>query len=256
MHYWRRNPDSEKLIAELNLLQDGYFDEPLWVRKKELEKINLIRAQLGLILVDKDLNPTQPVVQEQTAVSEPKQTKIVDPHQEARAIYQTYLEKEEILNKHREYCRQVVRETQPRQGRTPIRPLATMGTGGGPLLCDHCQEPIPLEGGSFQGVSARNAWDRGARGYSYISGGVSFMEQTNGTLRVYHDYGKKCSRAAEQLDQLARKEAPKTSWSYATQQKVLAFLQEILPHEDHRWLLNKIRMSLYDYDPGIGINRP
>ena len=78
-------------------------------------------------------------------------------HSAARAIYQAYLQKVEELEVHRAYAERVAKATAG-GGQTPVRPLATMGTGGGPLLCDYCRKPIVLEGGAFHGVTADVAW--------------------------------------------------------------------------------------------------
>src|SRR5204863_4357056 len=123
---------------------------------------------------------------EEEAQPEPE---AVPDHTEAREIYQAYLKKREELEAHRVYAEQVAEATAG-HGQTPVRPLATMGTNGGPLLCDHCGKPIVLEGGSFHGITADVAWKQNPveNWVSWILGGMVVEIQTNGTLRIYHGY--------------------------------------------------------------------
>jgi hypothetical protein len=186
----------------------------------------------------------------------------VPDHTEARAIYQTYLKKVEELEAHRAYADRVARATGG-PGQTPVRPLATMGTGGGPLLCDHCRKPIVLEGGRFHGVPADVAWrQHGGDWNSWILGGMVVEIQANGTLRIYHGYpgrdNKQCCNVASREDKKAR-ETFESGERPQKQKQILAFLEDEfpdMPRDERLRLLSQIHDTLYSYDPGIGVNRP
>jgi hypothetical protein len=187
----------------------------------------------------------------------------VEDHTEAREIYQAYLKKIEVLEAHRAYADQVAEATAGR-GQTPVRPLATMGTNGGPLLCDHCGKPIVLEGGRFHGVAADVAWKKNPSDNwtSWILGGMVVEIQTNGTLRIYHGYpgrnDKHCCNVASREGEKARAAFDSSKRSEKTDM-LLAFLEHEFPDmagEEHLDLLNKILDTMYSYDPGLGINRP
>src|SRR5262249_13686548 len=146
-----------------------------------LREINHIRSQLGMPPVDARLNEIGAAVED-----EPKPgPEEVQDHTEAREIYQAYLKKIDELELHRAYAEQVANATAGR-GQTPVRPLATLGTNGGPLLCDHCGKPIVLEGGRFHGVAADAAWERNPSDdwTSWILGGMVVEIRCNGTLRI------------------------------------------------------------------------
>src|SRR5207302_10356306 len=195
-------------------------------------------------------------VDEEEAEPEPEE---VPDHTEARAIYQAYLKKREELEVHRAYAEQVVKATAGR-GQTPVRPLATMGTNGGPLLCDHCGKPIVLEGGRFHGVAADVAWktNPSKNRTSWILGGMVVDIQTNGTLRIYHGYpgrnDNQCCNVASR--ELKKAQAAFKSRAGAEQKtRLLAFLELELPdrtREERLDLLDKILDTMYEYDPGIG----
>ena len=112
---------------------------------------------------------------------------MTDNHAAAKAMYQDYLARAVVLERHRAYASEVAAATGG-TGQTPVHPLATMGKGGGPLLCDICRKPMILEGGSFNGVYADEAWRRSPKqGWlSWIAGGMVVRIETNGTLRIYH----------------------------------------------------------------------
>jgi hypothetical protein len=188
---------------------------------------------------------------------------VVPDHTEARAIYQAYLKRAEELEAHRAYAEQVVQATAG-HGQTPVRPLATMGTDGGPLLCDNCGKPIVLEGGRFHGKTADVAWKECPRGNwtSWILGGMVVELQTNGTLRIYHGYP---GRNADHCCNVASREHKKARAAYTSSKffekadMILAFLKHELAgmtSDEHLDLLNKILDIMYGYDPGFGINRP
>src|SRR5438477_12727377 len=114
---------------------------------------------------------------------------MTDKHAAAKAMYQDYLARSAVLERNRRYAADVAKATSG-SGQTPVEPLATMGKGGGPLLCDVCRKPMILEGGGYQGVHADEAWRRNPnKGWrSWISGGMVVRIETNGTLRIYHGY--------------------------------------------------------------------
>src|SRR5437764_4565682 len=164
---------SEDLLRKLQMLEEEYAAQPLVVQQADLREINHIRSQLGMPLVDARLNEIGAAEEgPQPGGAEPEPREVRD-HSEAREIYQAYLKKVRELEVHRAYAEQVARATAGR-GQTPVRPLATMGTGGGPLLCDHCGKPMVLEGGLFHGVAADAAWGRNpSDGWtSWILGGM------------------------------------------------------------------------------------
>jgi hypothetical protein len=255
---------SEDLLRKLRILEADYAGQPLIVQQVDLREINQIRSRLGMPLVDHQLNAIGAPQNE----SKPKPGKVRDhkvarDHTEAREIYQAHLKKVEELEVHRAYAERVVKATGG-PGPTPVRPLATMGTGGGPLLCDHCRKPIVLEGGAFHGVTADAAWKKDPHGNwtSWILGGMVVEIQTNGTLRIYHGYpghnNRHCCNVASREDKRAREEF-KSDMSPAKQNALLAFIEDAFPDltkDGHLNLLNEILDTMYSYDPGIGINRP
>lgn len=251
---------SDDFLRALRTLEADYPGQPLIAQREDLRAINGIRSQLGLPLVDARLKEIGVVAKE--AELEPKPVKVAD-HSEARAIYEAYLTKVEELNVHRAYADRVAKATGG-PGMTPVRPLATMGSGGGPLLCDHCNKPIVLEGDRYHGMNADVAWAKNPRDgwVSWILGGMVVEIALNGTLRIYHGYpgtgGKYCcnvaSRKAEKAE--ASFKSGKTPEKYNL---LLAFLLHKFPDmaEKARWsLLNEILNTMYAYDPGIGVNRP
>src|SRR6202453_5059753 len=178
---------SEDLLRKLQILEDDYAGQPLIVQRADLREINQIRSHLDMPLVDAHLNEIGTAAIEEEAKPEPK--KEAQDHTEAREIYQAYLKKIEELEVYPIYAEQVVQATAG-SGQTPVRPLATMGTNGGPLLCDHCGKPIVLEGGQFHGVAADAAWSQNPSDdwTSWILGGMVVEIETNGTLRISHGY--------------------------------------------------------------------
>ncbi|MCI0703452.1 MAG: hypothetical protein L0241_20425 [Planctomycetia bacterium] len=258
---------SEDLLRKLQMLEEDFAGQPLVVQQADLREINQLRSRLGMPLVDahlKEIGVAAAV--EEEAKPEPVE---VQDHTEAREIYQAYLKKIEELEVHQAYAEQVAKATSG-PGQTPVRPLATMGTNGGPLLCDHCGKPIVLEGGQFHGVTADVAWKQNPRGNwnSWIHGGMVVEIQTNGTLRIYHGYPgrdtKHCCNVASREDKKARDKFESSNGS-ETQNRILAFpmIRAFLEHEfpdrteeERLDLLNKILDTMYSYDPGIGVNRP
>jgi hypothetical protein len=173
------------------------------------------------------------------------------------------LKKAEELKVHRAYAEQVVQATAS-PGQTPVRPLATMGTNGGPLLCDHCRKPIVLEGGRFHGVTADVAWRQNPRDRwtSWILGGMVVEIQTNGTLRIYHGYPGRHADHCCNIASRQHREAQAAFASGAGLEKVgmlRAFIEQELTgltSDERLDLLNEILDTMYGYDPGLGINRP
>lgn len=171
-------------LETLQQIEADYPTQPPVVQREDLKTINRLRAELGMPPFD---TPPKATPRRVPVRAEPPQPDLT----RAAALYAEWLPRYAVLTKHRAYANAVCRATAG-PGMTPVRPLATMGTGGGPLLCDHCRKPIVLEGGRFNGVNADVAWARrgtlGDNWKSYISGGVVFEIVDNGTLRVYHGY--------------------------------------------------------------------
>lgn len=178
----------------------------------------------------------------------------------ARAHYAQYLARVDELAPHRQYADRVARATHG-PGKTPVQPLATMGTGGGPLLCDHCRKPIVLEDRPFRGVNADVAWRQNpVPGWvSYILGGVVISVETNGTLRVYHGHlYDGCCRDATAVrdaayDRFTRKIPP------GALDDLRLFLTAEFPDRpaaDVLKIVNDVADVLWGYDPGLGVNRP
>jgi hypothetical protein len=254
---------SEDMLRKLQLLEEDYAYQPVVAQQADLREINQIRSLLGMPLVDARLNEiVNAATEEDVAEAKPEPEEMQD-HTEAREIYQAYLKKIEELEVHRTYADQVAEATAG-HGQTPVRPLATMGTNGGPLLCDHCGKPIVLEGGRFHGVAADVAWKENPcdNWTSWILGGMVVEIQTNGTLRIYHGYpgrnDKQCCNVASREGEEAR---ARFDSSERSEKRVLlrAFLEHEFPdmtRDEHLDLLSKILDTMYGYDPGLGINRP
>jgi hypothetical protein len=254
---------SENLLRKLHLLEEDYAGQPPVVQQADLREINQIRSQLGMPLVDARLNDAAAAGEEDGEQEAQPGPEEVQDHTEARQIYQAYLKKIEELEVHRAYADQVARATAG-HGQTPVRPLATLGTNGGPLLCDHCGKPIVLEGGRFHGVAADVAWKKNPSDnwVSWIKGGMVVEIQTNGTLRIYHGY---VGRNSKDCCNIAIREHEKAQAAFGSskgtekQELILAFLEQEFPDrssEEHIDLLTEVLDTMYSYDPGIGINRP
>jgi hypothetical protein len=262
----RRFEMSDDLRRKLRLLEEDYFEQPPVAQQADLREINQIRSQLGMPLVDACLKEMGGAVKEVVMPALPDMQAAQEPEvdfTEAREIYQAYLRKLKELEVHRAYAEQVADATAG-HGQTPVRPLATMGTGGGPLLCDHCGKPIVLEGGPFHGMTADVAWkaNPSAHWVSWILGGVVVEIHTNGTLRIYHGYpgrnDNQCCNAASREHEKALAEF-QSGKGYEKRDLILAFVAHEFPamtSDEHAELVHKILDTLYGYDPGIGINRP
>jgi hypothetical protein len=251
---------SDDLLRALRVLEGEYWGQPIVAQQADLREINHLRTQLGMPLVDARLKVIGAIPEEPKPKPEPPKA---PDHSQARAIYQDYLKKVEELDVHRAYAERVARATGG-PGQTPVRPLATMGTDGGPLLCDHCGKAILLEGGPFHGVTADVAWRRnhGRDWRSWILGGMVVEIALNGTLRIYHGYpgghNKYCCNVAKRQEEQAESRF-KSSATPQIINRLTAFLEHEFPDMPERErisLLNEILNTLYAYDPGIGINRP
>lgn len=183
-------------------------------------------------------------------------------HAEAKAMYQDYLARLAVLERHRAYAAEVMKATDG-SGQTPVEPLATMGKGGGPLLCDICGKPMILEGGGFQGVHADVAWRRNPTpGWrSWIAGGMVVRIESNGTLRIYHGYPGRsgCVLKADRAEDRARaafREGAASRNVPAKLELLSAYFKAELPALDNDETLNQIYKVLFLYDPGLGVNAP
>lgn len=251
---------SADLLRKLQLLEDDYLGQPLIVQRTDLREINQIRSQLGMPPVDAHLHEIGAVAAQDETQPEPEKTQ---DHTEAREIYRAYRKKQAELEVHRAYAEQVADATAG-HGQTPVRPLATMGPDGGPLLCDHCGKPIVLEGGPYHGMAADAAWKKNPREdwTSWILGGMVVEIQTNGTLRIYHGYPGRpddCCEAAVREQKKAQVEFETDERYCEKQDSMRAFLEHDFPamtEEERLELLGKIMEAMYSYDPGIGVNRP
>ena len=253
---------SDDLLRTLRLLEEDYPAQPVVLQQADLPEINRLRSRLGMPLVDARLKvigaPDPPAAE--AAKPEPKRP---PDHSEAREIHQAYRKKIEELEGHRAYAEEVSIATAG-HGQTPVEPLATMGPGGGPLLCDRCKKPIVLEGEKYHGMTADVAWKKNpVVGWtSWILGGMVVEIQTNGTLRIYHGYPGRgdnhCCNIASREDDQARARF-ESRWRPEIPEKILAYLEDEFPGmtgDERSSLLDKIVGTMYSYDPGIGINCP
>ncbi len=254
---------SDERHRRLQMLEEDYKGQPLIVQQADLPEINRLRAELGMSLVDARLKEI--VDESKTAPQQAQPKPARRDHSEARAIYAAYLKKQEELSAHRAYADLIARATSG-SGQTPVYPLATMGTDGGPLLCDYCGKPIVLEGGQFHGMNADAAWAKHPTPTkswtSYILGGLVVEIKGNGTLRIYHGYPgrqtKHCCNAVLERDKKARADYEQSK-PVADQAMLMAFFEDDLPEltkEERYSLYSRIVNVMYSYDPGIGVNRP
>jgi hypothetical protein len=185
---------------------------------------------------------------------------MTDIHATAKAMYQQYLARAAILERHRAYAEAVAKATAG-AGQTPVEPLATMGKNGGPLLCDVCEKPMILEGGAFQGVYADEAWRRNPKkGWlSYISGGMVVRIETNGTLRIFHGYPGRsgCVQKADRADEKDRAEYKEKTTPEDISAKLgllTAYFKAEMPDKNSDAVKSDIYRVLFVYDPGLGVN--
>lgn len=260
---------SDDLLQKLRILEEDYFGMPAAARRSDLVEINELRSQLGMLLVDDRLveigdsgETTDPDAVKTSSLDSQVDQQVSEEIQLGQSFYEQYLEKQQTLTVHCAYAEQVAAATAG-GGQTPVQPLATMGTDGGPLLCDHCLKPIVLEGGNFHGVNADEAWQRNpkANWKSYILGGMVVEIQSNGTLRIYHGYpgrSNHCCNVAHDQDQAARAASNHMIGSDRIR-PVTAFVEwkfKSYSSRERDELVNNILDVLFGYDPGIGVNRP
>lgn len=239
------------MMDTLKELEAGYFDQPRVGQMADLKRINEIRQQLGLPLVDDKLREPQ-ASKKQVAKKPPRDLT------KAREIYAAFKEKKELLKKHQEYAERVIKATEG-YGMTPVEPLATMGCGGGALLCDHCGKPIILETAPYYNVPVDVAWGRQPEhlkmGWkSYIKGGMVVELQSNYTVRIYHGYigsPDHCCEIASREDK-AKRDAFVFKIDKQLQDDFLEVIIEFNKYEVYNELVN----LMFSYDPGFGVNKP
>lgn len=249
--------DIPALQEELLVLEDDYH---ILRRKSDLEKINEIRRQLNMPILDANLKV--PKALPPKIINKKEQEELA----KAQDIYDKYLEKKAELKKHHDYALAVEKAT-GNGSMTCVKPLATMGTNGGPLLCDVCKKPMILEGGKFHKKYADEAWNNGNYEHdkntwlSYIKGGMVIDITLNGTLRVYHGYpvnkddcceiGKRrINDADEKHDRsLILEHGPLISKFVETKFKELK-------EKDRCSLISDILNMMFGFDPGLGVNQP
>ena len=187
---------------------------------------------------------------------------MTDDHAAAKAMYQEYLARAAVIERHRRFAEDVAKATSG-SGQTPVEPLATMGKNGGPLLCDVCRKPMILEGGAFQGVYADAAWRQNPKkGWaSWISGGMVVRIETNGTLRIYHGYPGRsgCVKVADKADDKDRAEFRERDNPAEVSAKLAllsAYFKAEMPENNNDAVKSDIYRVLFVYDPGLGINSP
>jgi hypothetical protein len=251
--------DRQEALDTLRMMEEDYPSMPPSIQKTDLEKINRLRAGLGLPQVDALLDPLKvqeaPKPAQKPAKPAPKSKKSLD---RARQVYAEYLEKSAELKKHQEYADRVCRATAG-SGQTPVEPLATMGCGGGPLLCDFCHKPIILEGGPQHGMYADEGWKKhGKKGWkSWIKGGMVVEVVENYTVRIYHGYQYNPNDCCQKRQAFAGgdpKPIPAGLWGE---------LEELLEVEmpkasktDRARVLQDLISLLFHPQPGFGVNRP
>lgn len=193
----------------------------------------------------------------------PKAVAPKENHDEARQIYRAYDEKKQRMLAHLDYAKRVAKATDDSIGKTPVRPLATMGCGGGPLLCDHCLKPIILESVPVYNVPADEAWARHPELHdknwvSYIKGGLIVYIAENGTLRIYHGYSRPTD--CDTLDIGRIRAASDAFVSDRSKANIIwKFIEAEFPSysdKEKNELLSDIMNVMYSYDPGIGVNHP
>lgn len=239
------------MMETLRELEAGYFDQPRMGQMADLKRINEIRRELGMPEVDDKLREPQ-ALKKVVAKKPPRDLT------KAREIYAAFKEKKEILKKHQEYADKVIKATEG-AGMTPVEPLATMGCGGGALLCDHCLKPIILETPPFYGKYADEAWGLQPPhlrvGWkSYIKGGMVVELQSNYTVRIYHGYAghpTHCCEIALREDQEKR-----SAFVSKLDKQLQDDLLEVIQEFDKYKILNELINLMFNYDPGFGVNQP
>lgn len=255
--------------AELDRLERDLRDEPLFIRRRDLPKVNALRERLRLPPVDADLRPATRVESIPAAPAAAAPAPTTDEHARARALRARWLEREAKLAPHRTWAQATLRAVthQPDKGgdgRTPVEPLA-VGSRGGPIVCEVCKKPFPLEGGRVNGMPADAAWKRhGSRGMrSFISGGLVFELQPNGTLHFFHGYQEGGARGAGCYARgRAAEAAARKAWVRQDEPGAHAALVALATaelgmklDEARRWV-QEVMAALFGFDPGTGVNGP
>lgn len=169
-------------------------------------------------------------------------------------LYKEYLTKSIELAKQRQYAEKVVKATHG-SGMTPVMPLATMGTNGGPLLCDYCSKPIILEGGKYHGWYADKAWAEhnhtNTVWTSWIKGGLMVRIVDNGTLRIYHGYEGRDGHCDTIATAIHASLESRFKIDMDAVIKMAKYL-EMLGESDK---LSDVVATMLSFDPGLGVNR-
>lgn len=241
----------------LRTLEAEYPDTPVFARRALLIEINALRRRLVMPEVDDRLLPAGAPAPRVGPAPKPK-----PDHSEGRALYEEFVRVGPVLEAHRAYADRVA-EALNSPSMTPVEPLATAGPGGGPLLCDVCGKPIPLEGGRYHKVPADVAWAANpVKGWkSFVSGGLVIRLLPNGTLRIYHGYpghDGHCCEAGEDAEHAADR-AFRPRNTLETFRKVIAFLEDEFPRRsdrDRNRLANDMLNTIDDWARGVGVNKP
>jgi len=219
-----RNPDAketDRLRAELHILEQEYSDQPTFQRRRDLVLINHIRRQLDMPLVDENLQPILTEVVEPIPLPvqslPPLPVMTSEQRDKLRGLVLSYavslnLTMPNLASRIREY----LKVNQPLNTLTDdqLRQLADAlkqeldallighdlqreyySTDNGKrvgfiletiqrITCDMCGRGFPLEGSSWQPGSV-----------PFISGGLVFMIDEKGAALLYHGYegqGQSC----------------------------------------------------------------
>ncbi len=247
--------DRMNLVDELAMLEADYPTQPPAVQREDMRRITEIRGMLGhnvntelprLVSVTKRVSPP------------PKPPRDLTRARELRAQYVT---KRDTLKRHQDHAMAVARATAG-PSMTPVAPLATMGPNGGPLLCDHCNKPMVLEGGKWNGKHVDYAWERthprDPLWKSYIAGGMSIDIVENGTLRVYHGYPgtnmKYCCNARTLQESVALP-VPNDVRDELNELLIVEVMPDATTAERANEMRDMINL-LYRTDIGFGVNVP
>ncbi len=263
-------------VDELAELEALYHDQPAHAQVRDLARINALRAAGGLPPVDARLRPpAPPEAARRAAEAAARAEEDLALVAEGGRLHALYVAREAELAPHRRYAKAVAEATHS-PGKTPVRPLATMGTGGGPLRCDHCGRPVILEGAPYHGWEADRAWaDRVGKGISFhdrlhgagpdtwvswVHGGMLVDIEVNGTLRIYHGYrgnAGHCLALADAARRAAREAVPPVP--AGAKRAVDAYLRHAfpaMPDIERGKLVGDVVGAVYGFDPGVGTNRP
>ena len=188
---------------------------------------------------------------------------MTDEHATARAMYQDYLARGAVLERHRRFATDVARATSG-SGQTPVEPLATMGKGGGPLLCDVCGKPMILEGGGYQGVPRRRGMaSQSAAGLDVVDlgrHGRAHRDQRHAAhlSRLSRSIGLRAK--ADKADESNRADVPRAGRRRWTCRRSSSCCRPTsrpsCPSKNNDAVLSDIYRVLFVYDPGSASMRP